>query len=88
MSKLSNNRTRCTAVLFKLNALIFLIIAAMVVTAQTPPYGVSAMLRLDSLPYLSSIISAGQQSSYDRSGGNDDSKHFLYAGGGENVMLD
>ncbi|MBF0432554.1 MAG: DUF2961 domain-containing protein [Fibrobacteria bacterium] len=52
------------------------------------PNGGAAMLALDSLPYLNSGVTSGQQSSYSRSGGNNDHSHYLYKENGENVMLD
>jgi hypothetical protein len=61
---------------------------AISVASAAEPYGINAMLNLDRLPYLTSAISAGQQSSYDRSGGNGDAGQFLYNSNGENVMLD
>lgn len=59
--------------------------------AATEPYGLSAMQQFDRLPYLKLDTMAGQQSSYDRDGGNDDgfgASNYLYMEGTEKVMLD
>ena len=57
--------------------------------AAVEPHGLEAMLQLDRLPYLKSDTLAGGQSSYDRTGSNDDFSNFLYAdANGDQVLLD
>ena len=59
--------------------------------AATEPYGLAAMQQFERLPYLKLDTMAGQQSSYDRDGGNDDgfgASNYLYMEGSEKVMLD
>ena len=52
------------------------------------PYGLSAMAQFERLPFLKTDTMAGGQSSYDRTGGNDDTRKFLYTDATGNVMLD
>ena len=52
------------------------------------PYGLSAMAQFERLPFLKTDTMAGGQSSFDRTGGNDDTRKFLYTDVTGNVMLD
>ena len=60
--------------------------------AATEPYGLAAMQQFDRLPYLKLDTMGGQQSSYDRTGGNSDgfgASNYLYIDSyGDKVMLD
>lgn len=59
-------------------------------TAQLAPrYGLSAMTAMDQLPLLQPTVFAGHQSSFDRTGGNNDMSQFLYQdASGNSVMFD
>jgi hypothetical protein len=55
------------------------------------PYGLAAVEAFDRLPRLQPHVIAGQQSSYDRSGGNSDgfgASNYLYTEGDRKVLLD
>ena len=62
---------------------------APVYAAAPEPYGLAAMQQFDRLPYLHFDVQAGGQSSYDRTGGNEDSGNYLYTDAkGDDVLLD
>ncbi|MEW5717377.1 MAG: glycoside hydrolase family 172 protein [Chloroflexota bacterium] len=70
---------------------VLIVVAGMtpVNSAAPEPYGLDALLQFDRLPYLKADVQAGGQSSYDRTGGNEDSNHFLYTDAfGDQVLLD
>jgi hypothetical protein len=73
-----------------LSAMILIGIGILPASAAAPePYGLAAMVQFDRLPYFKLDTQAGGQSSYDRTGGNDDSGHYLYTDAfGDNVLLD
>ncbi len=74
-------------VLLALTAQLTLSVPTNVAAAE--PYGVDAMLQLDHLPYLQMDARAGGQSSYDRTGGNNDYGNYLYTdANGDKVLLD
>lgn len=57
--------------------------------AATEPYGIAAMLQFDRMAYLKTDVTAGGQSSYDRTGGNRDYSNYLATDSfGDFVLLD
>lgn len=93
-------RKHLRIILFVLPAVLLTIAAVLFLTQGEKPvptyrpeaYGIQSMLLADRLPYLRPDVLAGQSSSYDRSGENNDGfgkSNYLYVEpNGEKVILD